>query len=94
MIFISLALLIYMKLSKIKEYGLLNYLPRKIREFILKRSIFDLLMDIWYLPTITEYIKMLLKPIIYKIPPQEAAQVLEDFDPAVRKFFLTKVINI
>jgi hypothetical protein len=50
-------------------------------------------MDIWYLPTISEYIKLLVKPIIYKTPPQEAARLLEDFDPNVRKFFLTKVSN-
>jgi hypothetical protein len=52
-------------------------------------------MDIWYLPTITEYIKLLIKPILYKLSPQEATKVLEDFDPAVRKLFLTKgLINL
>jgi hypothetical protein len=48
-------------------------------------------MDIWYLPTITEYIKLLIKPVLYKIPPNEATKVLEDFDPSVKNFFLTKV---
>ncbi len=52
-------------------------------------------MDIWYLPTITEYIKLLVKPILYKLSPEEATKVLEDFDPKVRKFFLTKgIINL
>lgn len=52
-------------------------------------------MDIWYLPTITEYIKLLISPILYKLSPQEATRVLEDFDPAVRKMFLTKgLINL
>jgi hypothetical protein len=48
-------------------------------------------MDIWFLPTITEYVKMLIKPIIYKLSPEEATKVLEDFNPSVRKVFLTKV---
>ena len=56
-----------------------------------QRSIFDILMDIWFLPTITEYVKMLIKPIIYKLSPEEATKVLEDFNPSVRKVFLTKV---
>lgn len=52
-------------------------------------------MDIWYLPTISEYIKLLIKPVICKITPEEATKVLEDFDPNVRKFFLTKgIINL
>ena len=49
-------------------------------------------MDLWYFPTITEYLKMLIKPIIYKITPEEATQILQDFEPSVRKIFLTKVI--
>jgi hypothetical protein len=48
-------------------------------------------MDFWYLPTISEYIKLLVKPLIYRTPPDQAIKLLEDFDPAVRKFFLTKV---
>ena len=57
----------------------------------MKRSIFDILMDIWYFPTISEYIKMLIKPIIYKISPEEATQILRDFEPNIRKIFITKV---
>jgi hypothetical protein len=91
LIFSSLFILFYIKWQKIHKVGLINYLPPKLRNFILKRSIFDVLMDIWYIPTITEYIKLLVKPIIYKLSPQEATKVLEDFDPAVRNFFLTKV---
>jgi hypothetical protein len=67
-------------------------MPPKLKNMILRRSVFDILMDIWYLPTISEYIKLLVKPVLYKMSPQEATKVLEDFDPNVRKFFLTKVI--
>ncbi len=48
-------------------------------------------MDIWYLPTLSEYIKLLVKPVVYGISPEEATKVLEGFDPNVKKFFLTKV---
>jgi len=51
-------------------------------------------MDIWYFPTISEYIKMLVKPFIYKITPEEATHILADFEPNVRKIFITKVIII
>ena len=48
-------------------------------------------MDLWYLPSISLYIKMLIKPFLYKITPEEATKILEDFEPEVRKAFLTKV---
>lgn len=52
-------------------------------------------MDLWYIPTISEYIKLLIKPVLYKIKPEEATKILEDFDPSVKKLFLTKgIINI
>ena len=66
-----------------------------MKNLILRRSVFDILMDIWYLPTLTDYIKFLIKPILYEITPEEATKVLEDFDPHVRNFFLTKgIINL
>jgi hypothetical protein len=48
-------------------------------------------MDLWYLPTISEYIMLIVKPFIYKLPPEEVPLILEDFDVSTRKFFLTKV---
>lgn len=66
-------------------------MPLKIQNLIVKRSIFDILMDLWYLPTITEYIKLLVKPVVYRMPPEEATKLLDDFDPSVKRFFLTKV---
>lgn len=52
-------------------------------------------MDLWYLPTISEYIKLIVKPVLYKLSPEEATKVLEDFEPNVRKVFLTKgLINL
>jgi len=51
-------------------------------------------MDLWYLPTISEYIMLIIKPFIYKLPPEEATLILEDFDNSTRKFFLTKVLTV
>lgn len=85
----------YLKITKAVTTGLINFLPRSLKNLLLQRSIFDVLMDIWYFPTITEYIKLLFKPVIYKLTPEEATKVLEDFEPGVRRFFLTKgVINL
>ena len=68
------------------------YLSLKLNNLLAKRSIFDILMDVWYLPTISEYVMLILKPFIYKLPPEEATLILEDFDVSTKKFFLTKVI--
>jgi hypothetical protein len=92
MILISIGSLIYFKIQYIYEKGFINILPISIRRLLTQRSIFDILMDIWYLPTITEYIKLLFKPVILGLPPNEAPKLLEDFDPSIRKIFLTKVI--
>jgi hypothetical protein len=67
-------------------------MPDKLKNIFIRRSIFDILMDLWYLPTISEYIKLLIKPVLYKLSPEEATKVLEDFDPHIRKIFLTKGI--
>ena len=63
----------------------------KITNLLAKRSIFDILMDLWYLPSTSEYIYLIFKPFIYKLPPEEVPLILEDFDVSTRKFFLTKV---
>ena len=34
---------------------------------------------------------MIVKPFIYKMPPEECTTVLDDFDENTKKFFLTKV---
>ena len=75
-----------------KSNGIINYLPDTVRNFLIQRSIFDILMDIWYLPKFIDYLIMFFKPIIYKLSPEQAIRVLEDFDPSVRKLFITKVI--
>jgi hypothetical protein len=50
-------------------------------------------MDLWYLPTLGEYLKLVVKPFFYKISPEEATKLLEDFDPKTRKVFITKVYS-
>ena len=70
------------------------YLNCGLKNLLSKRSIFDILMDIWFLPSISEYLLLLIKPFIYKMPPQEAILLLEDVDPDLRKMCLTKVKKI
>ena len=66
----------------------------KLKKLLTTRAIFDILMDLWYLPKISLYIKMIVKPFIYKMPPEECIVVLEDFDEITKNFFLTKVFFI
>jgi hypothetical protein len=36
---------------------------------MLKRSIFDILCDILYMQTLTNFIKIIISPLIYKLEP-------------------------
>ena len=77
---------------QIRKNGIIYYLSNELKNLLAKRSIFDILMDLWYLPTISEYIMLIVKPFFYKLPPEEVPLILEDFDVSTRKFFLTKVL--
>lgn len=49
----------------------------------------------WYLPKISLYFKVLLRPFIYQITPEEAIQNLDELPSNIKKAILTKgVVNI
>jgi hypothetical protein len=50
--------------------GLVGLLPNMIRDALMKRSIFDLLCDIWFMPKFSLYIKAFLKPFLLNIDPE------------------------
>lgn len=91
LIVISVSLLVFILASDIVNQGIISFLPTRVKYLLIRKSIFDILMDIWYLPSITLYIKVLTKPFIYHISPEEATSILNEFDPNVRERFLTKV---
>lgn len=45
---------------------------------MLQRSIFDIMCDLWFIPTITIYISAILKPFLYNISPMEAKKMIDE----------------
>jgi hypothetical protein len=45
-------------------------MPEKVQYFLMNRSIFDVLCDILFLQTITNFIKLILAPVIYNLDPK------------------------
>lgn len=75
--------------------GLIVYLPQKIQQGLMERSLFDVLCDIWFMPGTMNFLKVLTKPFFTSVRPDQAALVLNDLSPEVRKQFLTKgIVNI
>ena len=48
-----------------------------LRNLLLRRSIFDILCDIWYIPLITLYVKALVKPLLFDMSPAQAKHMIE-----------------
>ena len=79
----GLGLFLKLKIEAIKEVGLINCLPKALRSILIERSIFDVLCDIWFIPTISFYIKKLLEPFLYEMTPEEAREMTNEFHPGV-----------
>lgn len=93
--FAGLGLFLKLKLNQIKEKGLINCLPGALKSILVERSIFDVLCDIWFIPTITFYVKKMIEPIIYEMTPEEAREMTKEFHPRVQKALLTRgLINL
>lgn len=66
-----------------------------MRKVLIRRSLFDLLCDLWYFPIIPKYFKAIFGPFIFKKAPEETLHNFDDLHPKFRQLFLTKgVINI
>jgi len=50
--------------------------PQGIRDALMKRSIFDLLCDIWFMPKFSLYIRAFLKPFVANIDPENVLHSL------------------
>lgn len=96
-LFFVTVLWFYLKfeLQEIKKTGLFPYLPENMREILLTRSLFDILCDIWYIPSFSLYLKVFIRPFIYQIKPEEAIENLSDLSTQQREKALRKgLINI
>ena len=93
----SLILCIYLKFefSEIKKTGLFPYMPEHIKQILLTRSVFDILCDVWYIPSFSTYFKIFIRPFIYQIKPEEAIENLSELSKTQRDKALMKgVINL
>ena len=65
-------LLIKNCVEEIHKNGLINFLPKRLQTFLLNRSIFDVLCDLWFIPKIGLYIKAFAGPFYYEYTPEKA----------------------
>ena len=91
----SLGYFVKCRLDRARKHGIVNIIPSGLRRLLLRRSLFDVLCDLWYFPILPKYIKAIFGPFIFKPTPEDAAKNFEALHPAFRRLFLTKgVINV
>lgn len=77
----------------LKKNGFIEYLPGGLQEILLKRSILDILCDIWYIPRMKLLLRTFLTPFFMKIHPEKAIQALDSLEPHQRNICITKGIS-
>jgi len=80
------------KRDEVLEKGLAYYLPLGVKNALLNRSLLDILCDLWFIPTISLYLKTMMAPILSTKSrgPEDAIKYLDPLEPAQRKLFITK----
>lgn len=80
----------------IYQNGPLNYLTPGLKRLLLQRSIFDIMCDLWFIPTITIYISAMLRPFLYNISPMEAKKMIDELPhECMRKLIFRKgLVNL
>ena len=62
------------KLESILSKGLITYLPESWKYALLHRSILDILCDVWFIPSLSLYIKAIVMPMFDKsISPDDVS---------------------
>ena len=81
-----------MKWEDMQVKGLAYYLPLGIKNALLNRSLLDILCDLWFIPTLSLYLKTILAPMISnkRRAPEDAVKYLDPLEPNHRKIFITK----
>jgi hypothetical protein len=79
-------------LLEVQRKGLASYLPESMKNALLNRSLLDILCDLWFIPTLSLYLKTILAPMLSSKnrSPAEAVKYLDELDPDHRKVFITK----
>lgn len=80
------------KSEQILEKGLAYYLPLPIKNALLNRSLLDILCDMWFIPTMSLYVKTLMAPMLsnQQRGPEEAVKYLDPLEPRHRELFIRK----
>lgn len=52
--------------TKLRENGVLYYLPEGIQNTFMRRSFYDILCDFWFKPSCIRYIKLIFKPLLIR----------------------------
>lgn len=77
---------------EVQKNGVAAYLPESAKNALLNRSLLDILCDLWFIPTLSLYLKTILAPMLSSKnrSPAEAVKYLDELDPDHRKVFITK----
>ncbi|KAL4431541.1 hypothetical protein ABPG74_017246 [Tetrahymena malaccensis] len=95
MILGSIAFIVISKIKKAKKEGIINKVSPGLRTLLLKRSIFDILCDLWYFPIVPKYLKAIFGPFIFKKDPEVTVKNFDQLHPKFKQLVLTKgMINI
>lgn len=90
--FWSLFLFIQNSIQIIIEKGLISYMPYNIKLILLRRSLFDVLCDLWYFSSLKLYAQAIFAPFFLKPNPKEVSKYLNVIPKKERKVFFTKGI--
>jgi len=70
--------------------GFVYCLSPQLQNVLLQRSLFDIICDIWFIPDIVLYFRVLFLPFFAKIEPSAAINQFKELSPTAQKFFLQK----
>lgn len=77
----------------VKRLGLISFLPEKIKRFLLERSLFDILMDVWYMPSDLDKLIELMIPFLYNYPPDQTEVYLNRLENNYKSVFTKRVFH-
>lgn len=87
----SIVSFIYFRIDKIRKLGLVNLLPNSFRYLLLDKSLLDILMDFWHLPSLLNYFKFVTAPFLYGFTPEQSLEAIKLLDENVQDMLKTKV---
>lgn len=81
-------------LNDIRQLGLVRFLPDSIKKVLLERSLFDVLMDIWYMPSDMDKALELLIPFLNQYTPEQTQSYLNRLDNKYKSALTRRVMKV